>query len=81
MEKLEQEELDQLRSTHAQVRELRNALADVEITAYNAKIEKESILKQLEQSSLGLRTMQEELHAKYGDVTVDFATGEVKKKW
>jgi hypothetical protein len=25
--------------------------------------------------------MQEELHAKYGDVTVDFATGEVKKKW
>lgn len=80
MATIEQEELEQLKLNHSQVRDLRNALADAQIAIYNAKLDRDSCLKQLELSSIALRTIQEELYAKYGDITVNFATGEITPK-
>lgn len=80
MDKLTQDELERFRTTHTEIRNLRNALADAEIQIYNSNVEKQSILVQLDNAGVQHRGIQQELHAKYGDITIDFATGEIKKK-
>jgi hypothetical protein len=80
MDKLTQEELERFRSTHTEIRNLRNALADAEISIYNSNIEKQSILSQLDTASVQHKGIKQELHTKYGDITIDFATGEIIKR-
>ena len=80
MDKLTQEELERFKATHTEIRSLRNALADVEIQIHNSKVEKQSILAQLDTAGTTHVSIQQELHAKYGDITIDFATGEIKNK-
>ena len=80
MDKLTQDELDRFRAAHTEIRNLRNALADTEISIHNSKVEKQSILAQLDTAGTTHVAIQQELHAKYGDITIDFATGEIKNK-
>jgi hypothetical protein len=80
MDKLTQDELDRFRAAHTEIRNLRNALADAEIQIHNSKVEKQSILAQLDTAGTTHVAIQQELHAKYGDITIDFATGEIKNK-
>lgn len=80
MDKLTQDELDRFRAAHTEIRNLRNALADAEIQIHNSKVEKQSILAQLDTPGTTHVSIQQELHAKYGDITIDFATGEIKNK-
>lgn len=80
MDKLTQDELERFRSAHTEIRNLRNALADAEIQIHNSKLEKHSVLAQLDTAGATHVSIQQELHAKYGDITVDFATGEIKNK-
>ena len=80
MDKLTQDELERFRSAHTEIRNLRNALADAEIQIHNSKLEKHSVLAQLDTAGATHVSIQQELHAKYGDITIDFATGEIKNK-
>jgi len=80
MDKLTQDELDRFRNAHTEIRNLRNALADAEIQIHNTKLEKQSVLAQLDVAGATHVSIQQELHAKYGDITIDFATGEITKK-
>jgi hypothetical protein len=80
MDKLTDDELERFRSTHTEIRNLRNALADAEIQIYNANVEKQSILMQLDSAGNQNQAIQKELHDKYGNIVIDFATGEIKNK-
>lgn len=80
MNKLTQDELERFRAAHTEIRNLRNALADAEISIHNSKLEKQSVLAQLDVAGATHVNIQKELHDKYGDITVDFATGEIKKR-
>jgi hypothetical protein len=80
MDKLTQDELDRFRNAHTEIRNLRNALADAEISIHNSTLEKHSVLAQLDTAGATHVSIQQELHAKYGDITIDFATGEIKNK-
>ena len=80
MDKLTQDELDRFRAAHTEIRNLRNALADAEIAIYNSNIEKQSVLAQLDTASVQHNGIKQELHTKYGEITIDFATGEIKKR-
>lgn len=80
MDKLTQDELDRFRAAHTEIRNLRNALADAEIQIHNSKVEKQSVLAQLDTAGATHVRIQQELHEKYGDITIDFATGEIKKR-
>lgn len=80
MDKLTQEELERFKATHTEIRSLRNALADVEIQIHNSKIEKQSVLSQLDVVGATHVNIQKELHDKYGEITINFSTGEITKK-
>jgi hypothetical protein len=80
MDKLTDDELERFRSAHTEIRNLRNALADAEIQIHNTKLEKQSVLAQLDVAGATHVSIQQELHAKYGDITIDFATGKITKK-
>jgi hypothetical protein len=80
MDKLTDDELERFRATHTEIRNLRNALADAEITIYNSNIEKQSVLAQLDSASVQHNSVKQELHTKYGEITIDFATGKITKR-
>jgi hypothetical protein len=80
MDKLTDDELERFRSAHTEIRNLRNALADAEIQIHNSKLEKHSVLAQLDTAGATHVAIQQELHAKYGDITIDFSTGKITKK-
>lgn len=80
MDKLTQDELDRFRAAHTEIRNLRNALADAEIQIHNSKVEKQSVLSQLDVVGATHVNLQKELHDKYGSITIDFATGKITKK-
>jgi uncharacterized protein with HEPN domain len=80
MDKLTQDELDRFRAAHTEIRNLRNALADAEVQIHNSKIEKQSVLSQLDVVGATHVNIQKELHDKYGEITINFSTGEITKK-
>ncbi len=79
MKKLEEQELDRLNNATKSLREARNTIADIEISAYRLETKKKAVLFNAEQAAEELNNIQGELQAKYGNVLIDITTGEIKE--
>lgn len=79
MKKLEEQELERLNNATKSLREARNTIADIEISAYRLETKKKAVLFNAEQAAEELNKIQGELQAKYGNVLIDITTGEIKE--
>ena len=76
MKKLEQEELSKLTELNRGFRDLKFEVADIELSFERLKSKKKSTLANLEIAAHDLAKYQEEIIAKYGDITINLQTGE-----
>jgi hypothetical protein len=76
MKKLEQEELSKLTELNRGFRDLKFEVADIELSFERLKSKKKSTLANLEIAAHDLAKYQEEIFAKYGDITINLQTGE-----
>jgi hypothetical protein len=76
MKKIEQEELSKLTELNRNFRDLKFDIADIELSFERLKVRKKSTLSNLEIAAHDLAKYQEEIVAKYGDITINLQTGE-----
>jgi hypothetical protein len=76
MNTIEQNELSQLSELNRSFRDLKFQIADIELSLERLKNQKKSTLMNLETAVHDLAKYQEELTAKYGDITINLQTGE-----
>jgi hypothetical protein len=76
MKKIEQDELSKLTELNRSFRDLKFEVADIELSFERLKNKKKSTLINLEVTVHDLAKYQEELTAKYGDITINLQTGE-----
>lgn len=76
MKKLEQDELSKLTELNRNFRDLKFDVADIELSFERLKSKKKSTLANLEIAAHDLAKYQEEIIAKYGDITINLQTGE-----
>lgn len=76
MKKIEQEELSKLTELNRNFRDLKFEVADIELSFERLKSKKQSTLANLEIAAHDLAKYQEEIVAKYGDITINLQTGE-----
>jgi hypothetical protein len=76
MKKLEQEELSKLTELNRNFRDLKFEVADIELSFERLKNKKQSTLTNLEIAVHDLAKYQEDIIAKYGDITINLQTGE-----
>ncbi len=78
MNTLESNELENLKSFSMRVKSLKEDIADIEVSLSRLKTKKQSALFEIEVAAEELSKFQSELFEKYGDVTIDLSTGEIK---
>jgi t-SNARE complex subunit (syntaxin) len=78
MNTLESIELENLKSFSMKVKSLKEDIADIEVSLSRLKTKKQSALFEIEVAAEELSKFQSELFDKYGDVTIDLSTGEIK---
>jgi len=78
MNTLESTELESLKSLNIKVKTLKEDIADIEVSLSRLKTRKQSALFEIEVAAEELNKFQSELFEKYGDVTIDLSTGEIK---
>ena len=78
MNTLESTELESLKSLNVKVKTLKEDIADIEVSLSRLKTRKQSALFEIEVAAEELNKFQSELFEKYGDVTIDLSTGEIK---
>ena len=78
MNTLESIELENLKSFSMKVKSLKEDIADIEVSLSRLKTKKQSALFEIEVAAEELSKFQSELFEKYGDVTIDLSTGEIK---
>jgi hypothetical protein len=78
MNTLESTELENLKSFSMKVKSLKEDIADIEVSLSRLKTKKQSALFEIEVAAEELSKFQSELFEKYGDVTIDLSTGEIK---
>jgi hypothetical protein len=78
MNTLESNELENLKSFSMKVKSLKEDIADIEVSLSRLKTKKQSALFEIEVAAEELSKFQSELFEKYGDVTIDLSTGEIK---
>ena len=78
MNTLESIELENLKSFSMKVKSLKEDIADIEVSLSRLKTKKQSALFEIEVAAEELSKFQAELFEKYGDVTIDLSTGEIK---
>ena len=76
MKKLEQDELSKLTELNRNFRDLKFEVADIELSFERLKSKKKSTLANLDIAAHDLAKYQEEIIAKYGDITINLQTGE-----
>ena len=76
MKKIEQEELSKLTELNRNFRDLKFQVADIELSFERLKNQKKSTISNLEIAAHDLAKYQEEIIAKYGDITINLQTGE-----
>ena len=76
MKKIEQDELSKLTELNKSSRDLKFQVADIELSLERLKNQKKSTLTNLEVAVHDLAKYQEEIIAKYGDITINLQTGE-----
>lgn len=75
---LESTELENLKSLNLKVKSLKEDIADIEVSLSRLKTKKQSALFEIEVAAEELSKFQAELFEKYGNVTIDLSTGEIK---
>ena len=75
---LESNELENLKSLNLKVKSLKEDIADIEVSLSRLKTKKQSALFEIEVAAEELSKFQSELFEKYGNVTIDLITGEIK---
>ena len=78
MNTLESIELENLKSFSMKVKTLKEDIADIEVSLSRLKTKKQSALFEIEVAAEELSKFQSELFDKYGNVTIDLSTGEIK---
>ena len=78
MNTLELNELENLKSLNLKVKTLKEDIADIEVSLSRLKTKKQSALFEIEVAAEELSKFQSELFEKYGNVTIDLSTGEIK---
>lgn len=78
MNTLELNELENLKSLNLKVKSLKEDIADIEVSLSRLKNKKQSSLFEIEIAAEELSKFQAELFEKYGNVTIDLSTGEIK---
>lgn len=76
MKKIEQEELSKLTELNRNFRDLKFQVADIELSFERLKNQKSATIANLEVAVHDLAKYQEEIIAKYGDITINLQTGE-----
>lgn len=76
MKKIEQEELSKLTELNRNFRDLKFQVADIELSLERLKTQKVTTLTNLEVAVHDLAKYQEDIIAKYGDITINLQTGE-----
>jgi len=78
MNTLESTELEGLKALNFKVKTLKEDIADIEVSLSRLKTKKQSALFEIEVAAEELSKFQSELFEKYGNVTIDLSTGEIK---
>jgi predicted nucleic acid-binding Zn-ribbon protein len=78
MKVLETEELENLRELNKNFNTLKNNIADIEIAIRNLENKKTVVFSELEKLSSEFADAEKALTEKYGDVTVNLESGEIK---
>ncbi len=78
MNTLESIELENLKSFSMKVKSLKEDIADIEVSLSRLKTKKQSALFEIEVAAEELSKFQSELFDKYGNVTINLSTGEIK---
>jgi uncharacterized protein related to proFAR isomerase len=78
MKLLESTELEKLKDLNMKVRSMKEDIADIEVSMSRLKTRKQSALFEIEIVADELGKFQSELHEKYGSVSIDLSTGEIK---
>lgn len=78
MNTLESTELEGLKVLNIKVKTLKEDIADIEVSLSRLKTKKQSALFEIEVAAEELSKFQSELFEKYGNVTIDLSTGEIK---
>ena len=78
MNTLESTELEGLKALNIKVKTLKEEIADIEVSLSRLKTKKQSALFEIEVAAEELSKFQSELFEKYGNVTIDLSTGEIK---
>lgn len=76
MNKIEQHELDKLIELNRSYRDLRFQLSDIEYNINKLNQQKPNVISNLDVAINLLDSYQEEIRAKYGNVSINLATGE-----
>ncbi len=74
--KIKKEELDKLVAANRMYRDLKFAVADIEMSFERLKEQKKVTMEQLKGATMDLSNTQQEIYDKYGDVQVNLQTGE-----
>jgi SMC interacting uncharacterized protein involved in chromosome segregation len=78
MKLLESTELEKLKDLNMKVRSMKEDIADMEVSMSRLKTKKQSALFEIEIVAEELGKFQSELYEKYGSVSIDLSTGEIK---
>ena len=79
MKTITTEELELLRETNSKFNSLKGSLADNEISIKRLENTKTAIFSELEKISLEYKDIETNLLGKYGDISIDLQTGEIKE--
>ena len=78
MNTLELNELENLKSLSIKLKNIKEEISDIEVSLSRLKTKKQSALFEIEIAAEELSKFQAELFEKYGNVTIDLSTGEIK---
>jgi len=78
MNTLELNELENLKSLSIKLKNIKEEISDIEVSLSRLKTKKQSSLFEIEVAAEELSKFQAELFEKYGNVTIDLSTGEIK---
>jgi len=78
MNKIEEQDLLKLRELNTKFSNLRSKIADIEIAIRNLNNQKRSVFFDLDATSTEFKSLEADMLDKYGNVTVNLDTGEIK---
>ena len=79
MEKITQEELEKLREFNTKFATLRNKIVDIEMSIRKLNNDKSSVFDSMDELYLESKSVEKELTEKYGNVSINLETGEIKE--